>query len=379
MTDKMDFEITATATFGLEAVVRREIESLGYEDITTENGKVTFRGGPEAVADANLNLRCADRVLLKVGEFQAKTFEELFQGMRNIPWEKYIDRDGRFPVSCTTVKSKLHNPPAIQSIGKKAVAERLGEVRGTSRVPESGALYPIKITLLKDTAAITIDTSGDGLHKRGYRTAGVDAPIKETLAAAMVMLSFWNEDRILVDPCCGSGTIPIEAALIGRNIAPGLGRSFISEEWGIIGEAIWKNARKKAFDSIRYERELNITAGDIDPKAVKAAMANAEEAGVDDCINFSVANVRNLKAEGNNGIIVTNPPYGKRIGEEEEIDKVYKALKSFLRENRDWSLFMITTDKDAEKKVMGRKADRRRKLYNGRLETTYYQFHGQRV
>ncbi|MCI7145799.1 MAG: class I SAM-dependent RNA methyltransferase [Clostridiales bacterium] len=375
----MEFNITATATFGLEAVVRREVEALGYEDTKTENGKVTFRGGPEAVAEANLHLRCADRVLINVGEFEAKDFTELFDRVKDIPWEEYIDRDGRFPVSCTTVKSTLHNPPAIQSISKKAIASRLGEVRGQEIVPENGALYPVKITIHKDKVDVTIDTSGEGLHKRGYRKASVNAPIKETMAAALVSLSFWNRDRILVDPCCGSGTIPIEAAMIARNIPPGLGRSFICEEWSIIGRDVWKEARRKAFAAIDYDAYPDIRGCDISPKAVAAAVANAEEAGVDDCIDFSVADAADLEARGNNGVIITNPPYGIRIGEKDEIEKVYKALGSFCRRNRDWSLFMITTDPRAEKKVMGRKADRRRKLYNGRLETTYYQFHGQRV
>lgn len=375
----MEFNITATATFGLEAVVRREVEALGYEDIKTENGKVTFRGGPEAVAKANLHLRCADRVLINVGEFEARDFTELFDRIKEIPWEEYIDRDGRFPVSCTTVKSTLHNPPAVQSISKKAIASRLGEVRGMDMVPEKGALYPVKVSILKDKVNVTIDTSGEGLHKRGYRKANVDAPIKETMAAALVSLSFWNRDRILVDPCCGSGTIPIEAAMMARNIAPGLSRSFISEEWSIIGREVWKEERRLAFSEIDYDACPDIRGCDINPRAVKAAIANAEEAGVDDCINFRVADVADMKAEGNNGVIITNPPYGKRIGEREEIAKVYKALGSFCRKNRDWSLFMITTDPRAEQKVMGRKADRRRKLYNGRLETTYYQFHGQRV
>lgn len=373
------YNIIATAAFGLEAVVRREIEALGYEVTKTENGSVTFTGDAKAVAGANLNLRCADRVLLKVGEFTAREFSELFDRIKEIPWEEYIDVDGKFPVSCTTVKSKLHNPPAIQSISKKAVASRLGEVRGEKVLPERGALYPIKITLLKDRVTVTIDTSGDGLHKRGYRKHNVDAPIKETLAAGMVLLSFWNKDRILVDPCCGSGTIPIEAAMIGRNIAPGLGRSFISKGWSIVGSDVWKEEKRKAFDAIEYDNILDITGSDIDPKAVKAAMANAEEAGVDDCIKFKVEDIRNLKAHENNGIVITNPPYGKRIGEDDEISKIYKIMKKFFKENGDWSLFFITTDTSSEQKVMGRKADRRRKLYNGRLETTFYQFHGQRV
>ena len=225
---------------------------------------------------------------------------------------------------------------------------------------------------------LTVDTSGTGLHKRGYRISDVAAPIKETLAAAMIQLSFWKKDRILVDPCCGSGTIPIEAAMIGRNIAPGLNRTFACEGWDFIPANLWKEERKAAFDNMNYEQPLDIYGYDINSKAVKAAQENAAEAGVDDCIQFCRADIRNLNSEGDNGIIITNPPYGKRIGEEDEISEIYEALKKFFKENRDWSLFMITTDKEVEKKVMGRKADRRRKLYNGRLETCYYQFHGER-
>ena len=374
----MKLELIATATFGLEAVVKREIANLGYKIIKTEDGKVTYMGDERAVARSNLWLRCADRVLLKMGEFNAVDFEELFQQTKGIPWEELIPPDGKFTVTCTTVKSKLHSEPAIQKIVKKAIVERLSGIYGIEQFEETGALYTVKATLLKDRVTLTVDTSGSGLHKRGYRVRDVAAPIKETLAAAMVSLTFWNKDRILVDPCCGSGTVPIEAAMIGRNIAPGLARNFASEEWDAIPANIWKEERRRAYDLIDYDSSLTIYGSDINPRAVAAAKANAEEAGVDDCIEFAVRDVAKLVPPGDNGIIVTNPPYGERIGDRETIDNIYRSLNVFCTENKDWSLFMITTDKDAEEPVMGRKADRRRKLYNGRMEVCYYQFHGEK-
>ena len=346
-----------------------------YEIIKTEDGKVTFAGDERAIVRSNLWLRCADRVLLKTCEFQALEFEDLFQGIKAYPWEEIIPEDGKFTVTCSTVKSKLHNPPAIQSVSKKAIVERMSEAYGIERFAETGAEYTVKVTMLKDRATITIDTSGSGLHKRGYRVTAVDAPIKETLAAALVQLSFFRPGRILADPCCGSGTIPIEAAMIGMNIAPGLSRTFACEKWDIIPRQIWKEERSAAFAAITRP-EGKIYASDIDPKAVRAAQENAAEAGVDEYIEFKRADVKELDRLGERGIIITNPPYGERIGEQEEIERVFKALRSFCKENPDWSLFIITPDKDVEKKIMGRRANRRRKLFNGNIETTYYQFHG---
>ena len=384
--------LIATATFDLEAVVRREIEGLGYEVIKTEDGKVTFAGDERAIVRSNLWLRCADRVLLKACEFEALEFEDLFQGIKGYPWESLIPVDGKFTVTCSTVKSKLHNPPAIQSVSKKAVVERMSEAYGIEQFAETGAEYTIKVTMLKDRATVTVDTSGTGLHKRGYRVANVDAPMKETLAAALVKLSFFRPGRVLVDPCCGSGTIPIEAAMIAMNIAPGLNRTFACENWEFIPKKIWKEERKAAFEAIEQIPEgqlgnaARIFAGDINPTAIEAARANAREAGVEGAIAFARADVKDLdslvkaiKPVGGGdvrGVIVTNPPYGERIGEQDEIDRVFKALGKFCKKHPDWSLFIITPDKDAEKKIMGRRADRRRKLYNGNIETTYYQFHG---
>ena len=374
----MKLELIATATFGLEALVKREIEALGYKILKSEDGKITYLGDERAIVRSNLWLRCADRVQLKMSEFEAKTFEELYQQTRGIPWENLIPPDGRFPVNGSSVKSTLHSVPACQSIVKKAVVDRLSDAYGVKNFEETGGGYEIKVTLLKDRATITVDTTGAGLHKRGYRVKDVKAPIKETLAAALVQLSFWREGRLLVDPCCGSGTIPIEAAMIGMNIAPGLSRSFSAEEWHMIDGALWKEERKSAFDAIRNDADIQIIGLDIDPVAITAARQNALEAGVADSIDFHISDIASLTSDVPRGVIVTNPPYGERIGDQKVIDKIYNALNRFLKNHKDWSLFLVTTDKEVEQVVAGRPADRRRKLYNGRLEVCYYQFHGEK-
>ncbi|MDD2216936.1 MAG: class I SAM-dependent RNA methyltransferase [Eubacteriales bacterium] len=374
----MKLELIATATFGLEAVVKRELEALDCKIIKSEDAKITFMGDERTIVRSNLWLRCADRVLLKMGEFSANTFEELFQQTKALPWEMWLAPDAKFTVTGTSVKSKLHSVPACQSIVKKAIVSRLSEIYGIDEFPETGEMHTIKITLLKDRVTLTIDTTGPGLHKRGYRVKEVQAPIKETLAAAMVMLSFWKPGRLLVDPCCGSGTIPIEAAMIGRNIAPGLSRNFVSEEWSSIPASIWKEERKAAFEAIDHDAEINITGSDIDKNAIMIARENALEAGVDECIKFSIADARSLKATEKSGVIITNPPYGERMGDYKGIQALYNGFAAFFRQNPSWSLFMITTDKTVEEKIFGHEANRRRKLYNGRLEVCYYQFHGKR-
>jgi putative N6-adenine-specific DNA methylase len=313
-----------------------------------------------------------------MGQFPAETFEELFQQTKGIPWEELIPPDGRFTVIGSSVKSVLHSVPACQSIVKKAIASRLGECYGMEVLPETGAEHRVKISMLKDVALLTMDTSGTALHKRGYRTADVAAPIKETLAAALVELSFWKPGRVLLDPCCGSGTIPIEAALIGRNIAPGLSRHFAAEAWELVEQNIWKEERQAAYAAIRQEEHLEIYASDIDPKAIAAARANAQEAGVEDCIRFSrkdLSRLQELPAEG--GIMISNLPYGKRIGSDRGITLVYRALSGFMKRAPRWSFFLITSDKGLEK-ALHRRADRRRKLFNGNIETTYYQYHGKK-
>lgn len=387
----MKLELIATATFGLEAVVRREIEALGYDIIKTEDGKVTYAADERGIVRSNLWLRTADRVLLKIAEFEAPDFETLFQRALGIAWEEWIPQDGRFTVTCTTVKSKLHNEPACQRTLKKAIVNRLMDFYVTEDLPETGAEYTVKLTLLKDRATLTIDTSGIGLHKRGYRVADVAAPIKETLAAALVQLSFWKEGRILVDPCCGSGTLPIEAAMIGMNIAPGLNRSFASEDWEQVPKSLWKEERRLAFGEIRTDVKLQIYGYDIDKRAVAAARENAVEAGVDEQITFRRADLNLLlrcpEKAGPAGkdpwlcdagvVLLTNLPYGKRIGSSEELQTIYRTLKEAMSQQPSWNLFAITSDKEMETEI-GRKADRRRKLYNGNIETTYYQFHGER-
>ncbi len=383
----MKRELIATAAFGLEAVVRREVEALGYKVLRTEDGKVTYEADERGIVRSNLWLRSADRVLVKIAEFQAPTFEDLFQQTMGCPWEEWIPVDGRFVVTCTTVKSQLHNEPACQRTVKKAIVNRLQDFYVTDTLPESGADHTVKLTLLKDRATLTIDSTGMGLHKRGYRVADVAAPIKETMAAALVQLSFWKPGRILVDPCCGSGTIPIEAALIGMNIAPGLNRSFDAEQWDQVPASLWKEERKKAFQEIRTDTQLQIYGYDIDPAAAAAAEENAAEAGVDDQIIFRRADVNRLKEQTNpiwepwrseeGVVLLTNLPYAIRIGTQPELKKIYRSLRETLEEEPTWNLFAITADKELEKEL-GRKADRRRKLYNGSIETTYYQYHSLR-
>ncbi len=372
----MKLELIAATTFGLEAVARREIEALGYNVISTEDGKVTFEGTERDICRANLWLRTADRVQIKMAEFKALEFEDLFQQVKGIEWEEWIPLDGKFIVNGSSVKSKLSSVPAVQSVSEKAIVERLKDIYGVSHFEKTGALFDIKITLLKDRVTVTLDTTGESLHKRGYRKLKVKAPIKETIAAALVQLSFWKEDRILVDPCCGSGTIPIEAAMMAKNIAPGIHRKFASEDWPAIPQKYWAEERTKAYNAIKSDVNLKIFGSDIDPNAIKVAKINAAEAGVDDVIRFNVADVSAMQTKALSGVWVTNPPYGERIGDEADIDKIYETYKKFFKDNPTWSLFVVTSDKTIEQKAMGRPADRRRKLYNGNLEVCYYQFHG---
>lgn len=386
----MKLELVATATFGLEAVVRREIEALGYKIIKTEDGRVTYMGDERAIVRSNLWLRSADRVYIRMGEFRATTFEELFQQTKAIPWENIIPVDGKFPVVGGSVKSVLHSVPACQKIVNKAVAARLGDFYCMERLPETGSEYRIRFIAGKDVFLMLIDTSGAGLHKRGYRVEDVAAPIKETLAAALVQLSFYRKDRVLVDPCCGSGTIPIEAAMIARNIAPGLGREFASGAWELVPADMWKEEKRLAYEAADFDTELNITAMDIDRKAIRAAKANAEEAGVSEDIDFVCMDMTGwIPGDGipkgtgadEHGVVISNLPYGKRIGDDKMIRPIYGHLGDLLKNFPNWSFFLITSDKEMEKelgKKTGRMADRRRKLYNGTIETQFYQYHGAR-
>ncbi len=373
-----DMILLATASFGLEAVVKREIEALGYEVTASADGRVEFRGDETAVARANLWLRCADRVYLKLAEFRAEEFIDLIRASERVAWEDYLPCDGRFIVVGTSVRSKLHSVPACQATIKKAIVNRLMKAFHTDVIPESGAVFTVRFMFQKDICTLLLDASGDGLHKRGYRVKDVAAPIKETLAAAMVQLSFFKAGRFMADPFCGSGTIPIEAALIARNIAPGLSRSFAAENWPFIPKEVWQEARKAAYAAIDYSADVRIAASDIDKRAVAAAKANAQEAGVDDCISFEAAPFSAFeRGMEDRGIVICNPPYGMRIGEQQQLDRIYRELAGFFKKNPDWSLFLITADKTFEKKF-GRPADRRRKLYNGRIETCYYQYHGKK-
>lgn len=369
-------EIIATATFGLEAVVKREVENLGFKVIKSEDAKITYLGDERAIIRSNLWLRCADRVLIKLGEFKAETFEELFQQTKALPWEEWIPEDGKFTVTGSSVRSKLHSVPDCQAIVKKAIVEKLKNTYQVDWFKETGPEYTIKTTILKDQVTITIDSSGTGLHKRGYRVKDVAAPIKETLAAAMVQLSFWKEGRLLLDPLCGSGTIAIEAAMIGRNIAPGLNRKFAAESWPSIPSDLWKEERKLAFEAINHDKDIKIIGSDVDPVAIKAAIENAMKAGVDDCVDFKIMPLSKVTFDEDYGVMICNPPYGERIGEKEEIHKIYKNLSKLFKENPTWSLYLITTDKEFENLTFGKPADRRRKLYNGRLEVCYYQYYG---
>ena len=374
----MKLKLIAATTFGLEAVVRREIEALGYKIIKTEDGRVIFEGSERAIVRANLWLRSADRVQIKMAEFKALEFEDIFQNVKGIPWEEWIPMEGNFIVNAVSVKSKISSVPAIQKVGERALIDRLRELYPIDRFPKTGAEFDVRISIHKDMATVTLDTTGLGLNKRGYRRLIGKAPLKETMAAAMVNLSFWNPDRILVDPCCGSGTIPIEAAMIAKNIAPGLSRSFASEEWDAVPKNIWKEERARSYKEIRSDLDLKIYGSDIDPAAIKIAKENAEEAGVGDLIRFSVADVSALKTKALSGVMISNPPYGERIGDREAIDHIYDSWKKFFGENPTWSLFALTSDKTIEEKVFGKPADRRRKLYNGRMEVCYYQFHGKK-
>lgn len=371
----MRIELIATAAFGLEAVVRREIEALGYKVVKTEDGRVTYIGDERAIVRSNLWLRSADRVYVKMGEFTAKTFEELFQQTKAIEWENYIPIDGKFPVVGTSVKSTLHSVPACQSIIKKAVVSRLGGFYMKGILDETGAEYRVRFAALKDRFLLLLDTSGAGLHKRGYRIEDVAAPMKETLAAALVQLSFYRADKELVDTCSGSGTIPIEAAMIERNIAPGLGRRFASDEWDFIPAEIWKDERAKAYGAADYDKELNISGYDVNRKAVAASNANAEEAGVSEDMEFFHMSMEKFNPETEYGVVISNLPYGIRVGTDPEIQKIYEKFKQLMADNPTWSFFLITSDKELEK-ALDRKADRRRKLYNGTIETQFYQFHG---
>ena len=371
------FELIAPCHFGLEAVLKKEILDLGYEISLVEDGRVTFIGDDEAICRANVFLRTAERVLLKAGSFKAETFEELFQGTRNIPWEDFIPEDGKFWVAkASSIKSKLFSPSDIQSIMKKAMVERLKNRYGVTWFPENGASYPLRVFLYKDMVTVGIDTSGESLHKRGYRTLTSKAPITETLAAALILLTPWNRDRILVDPFCGSGTFPIEAAMMAANMAPGMNRSFLAEEWrNVIKRKCWYEAMDEAGDLVEEDVQVDIQGYDVDGDIVKAARSNAQSAGVDHMIHFQQRPVSALSHPKKYGFIISNPPYGERIEEKENLPALYREIGERFAALDAWSMYLITSYEDAQK-YSGRKADKNRKIYNGMLKTYFYQFMG---
>ena len=370
-------ELVAPCHFGLEAVLKREIQDLGYEILQVEDGKVTFCGDENAVCRANIFLRTAERILLKVGKLKAVTFDELFEQIKDLPWEDYIPSDGKFWVAkASSVKSRLFSPSDIQSIVKKAIVERLKNIYHIEWFPETGAEYPIRISFMKDEALVCLDTTGLSLHKRGYRSMVSKAPIKETLAAALIMLTPWKIDRILVDPFCGSGTFPIEAAMIAANIAPGMNRSFTAEKWtNLLERKWWYQAVDEANDLVDDNIETDIQGYDIDGEIIKAARQNARDAGVEHLIHFQQRPLSQLSHPKKYGFLISNPPYGERLEEKSQLPGLYTEIGERFQNLDSWSMYLITSYEDAEKYI-GRKADKNRKIYNGMLKTYFYQFSG---
>jgi putative N6-adenine-specific DNA methylase len=372
-----NYELIATSAMGLEALVAKEVRALGYQ-CEVENGRINFKGDGSAIARSNLWLRTANRIKLKVGEFKATSFDELFEKTKALPWEDFLPENAEFPVSGKSVKSQLFSISDCQAIVKKAIVERLkSHYKRTEWFEENGPLFKIEVALHKDMALLTIDTSGSGLHKRGYRTAQGEAPLKETLAAALIMLTNWHPDKPFVDPFCGSGTIPIEAALIGQNIAPGFNRDFDSESWGLIDSKVWEQARAEAEDLANYDQPLDITGSDIDHRLVKTAEGNSFEAGFADVINFKQMQVKDFTTKKEYGVIIGNPPYGERLGEKEAVREMYREMGQAFAALDTWSIYILTSEEQFET-LYGKKATKKRKLFNGFIRTDYYQYWGKR-
>lgn len=371
------FELIAPCHFGLEAVLKKEIIDLGYDVTLVEDGRITFFGDEEAVSRANVFLRSAERILIKVGSFHAETFEELFQGTRSLPWEEFIPSDGKFWVAkAASVKSKLFSPSDIQSIMKKAMVERLKGVYHVSWFEEDGAPFPVRVFLMKDEVTVGLDTTGESLHKRGYRKLTAKAPIAENLAASLIMLTPWRGDRILVDPFCGSGTFPIEAAMMAASMAPGMNRSFTAEEWpSVVGKRNWYDAVDEAREMVDLQIETDIQGYDIDDAMVSIARENAKLAGVDKLIHFQRRPLSQLSHPKKYGFLITNPPYGERLEEKSALPALYKEIGERYASLDSWSMYLITAYADAERYI-GRKADKNRKIYNGMMKTYFYQFLG---
>lgn len=371
----MKYNLIATATFGIEAVVGQELKSLGFEDVVVENGRVLFKGNERDICRANMWLRTADRVFIQIAEFKATSFETLFNRVNEIPWENYLPFDAEFPVNAKSVKSKLFSLSDIQSISKKAIVKRLGTLYNKDWLPETGPKFSILVGILKDTVTVSIDTSGTGLHKRGYREQGHHAPLKETLAASLLKISRWQAKIPLIDPMCGTGTIAIEAALMGRNIAPGLNRKFDFENWPLIPNDVFKAVKKEAYEMIDYDAPLHIEAYDKDPRAIKIARENAEIAGVEEDIHFQVRDVKELSSSKKYGYIITNPPYGERLNELEEVQELTRVMSNRFEMLDTWSKYVFTAFEDFEK-FYNKKSTKNRKLYNGKLKCYYYQYFG---
>ncbi len=368
-------ELIATAAFGLEAIVANELKRLGYENLQVENGRVSFSADLNAIARCNLWLRSADRLLLKIGAFEARSFEELFENTKALAWADWLPENAEFPVEGKSIQSKLFSVPDCQAIVKKAIVEKMKARYPRKWFEENGPRYRIQVAFLKDQATLTIDTSGAGLHKRGYRKLSAEAPLKETLAAALVSISRWKADRALIDPFCGSGTIPIEAALIGRNMAPGLGRDFGAENWPQIPANLWQKAREEARDSILHHQPLGIMGFDIDPAVLDLARYHAKQAGVQNGLSFQQRDVRELRSKYNYGYLISNPPYGERLSETSEVEKLYRDMGNVFKNLPSWSFYIISSHPRFEQ-LFNRQADKKRKLYNGRIQCNYYQFYG---
>ncbi len=372
-----EFKLVATSAMGLESIVADEVKELGFKT-TTENGKIYFHGDESAIAKTNMWLRVADRVRIVVGEFHATTFDELFEQTKALDWERYLPVDAAFPVAGKSVKSTLFSVPDCQAIVKKAIVERLKiAYKRIGFLDETGPLFKLEVSILKDKVTLTIDSSGTGLHKRGYRVGQGDAPLKETLAAALIKLTRWNPNRPFVDPFCGSGTIPIEAAMIGQNIAPGYNRDFSCEKWPWIEQKIWHTLRDQVEDSANYNQPLDIRGFDHDPKMIAIAKENAAEAGFLDIIQWNESDVRDLSLQGDNGVVVGNPPYGERLGEVEDAEEVTKVLGQIMKKYPSWSVYMLSSLENFET-MYGKRATKKRKLFNGFIRTDLYQFWGQR-
>ena len=378
------FELIAPCHFGMEAVLKREILDLGYEITNVDNGKVTFEGDAEAIARANLFLRTTERILLKVAQFKATTFDELFENIKAIPWEEYIPKDGKFWVTkANSVSSKLFSPSDIQRIVKKAMVERMKETYNCSWFEETGASYALRISIVKDVVTVGIDTTGESLHKRGDRKFTAPAPVTETLAAAMILLSPWRPDRVLVDPFCGSGTIPIEAAMIALDMAPGMNREFVAENWSnLVPKKHWYEAVEEAQERIRTDVDIHIQGYDISEEVLRMARANAELAGVDSYIHFQQRDVKNFSTPKKYGFVISNPPYGERLSTKEEMFSLYKTIGQVMSENNTWSFFLLSGYEEAQKAIAAggdrKKATKNRKIYNGMLKTYLYQYMGEK-